>query len=634
MNDMTPNPITPLYFYNTFVLPIYFDDDLNSYQKLLKIQYKINEVIENQTSIIGWLNNLKTWLEAEIKNFVDDKLEEWMADGTLETLIANHLEIAITLKTTQELIAGGKSIRASSVVKTLGYSTANDNGGASFFITATKPIYPSFPISGTNLYAQLIPENKMNALQFGIVGDGVTDVTEALQNAIKFVCDKADSYLYIPDGTYMIDGVDHSKPPAGTTYLRDSGGIKLLNGLTLEHGNNTIMSIIPNNYRMYVGYRIYNSSNITVKGGRIIGDRDKHIGEYGGEWGYLIAISGSKNITIDGVKVSKAWGDGINIQYLTSEPSLPTSIRNPKNIVIKNVISDMNRRQGLSIEAGSNIIVKNSEFTNTSGTAPQSGIDLEPSTRDSVISNVTIDGCYFNNNANRNLTAYGGVSDTAISAINMTNCTFGDCMSPDKYNVVFDSNVTDTYFRNCTFKNNTKSYVVLLNSAGSFYFIDNVFMNGTIQTHTPNTKCFMTGNFIAYSSYSFLQVTAASLLLFQNNTVTTLKTEFISLGGSSIKSLVVINNYFTGINGRYSLVNLTQPIILTAYNNVLPQEVYVYDGVIPKNVRISQGGVSSLMCSKDLPQYPKKGDIVYRQEDGGLHIYTPSGWRKVLTTVE
>ena len=199
---------------------------------------------------------------------------------------------------------------------------------------------------------------------------------------------------------------------------------------------------------------------------------------------------------------------------------------------------------------------------------------------------------------------------------------------------MLDSNVTDTYFRNCTFKNNTKSYIVLLNSAGSFYFIDNVFMNGTIQTQTPNTKCFMTGNFIAYSSYSFLQVTAASLLLFQNNTVTTLKTEFISLGSSDIQSLVVINNYFTGSNERYSLVNLNQPIIFTAYNNVLPQKVYVYDGIIPKNVRISQGGVSSLMCSADLPQYPKKGDIVYRQEDGGLHIYTPSGWRKVLTTVE
>lgn len=623
--------ITPLYFYNTFVLPIYFDDDLDSYQKLLKIQYKLNEVIENQTKIIGWMNELKEWLDKELKNLVDNKLEEWMADGTLETLIANHLEIAVTLKTTKELIAGGKSIRASSVVKTLGYSALNDNGGASFFITATEPIYPSFPISGTKLYAQLIPENKMNALQFGIVGDGVTDVTEALQNAIKFVCDKGDSYLYIPDGTYMIDGVDHSKPPAGGTYLRDSGGIKLLNGLTLEHGNNTIMSIIPNNYQMYVGYRIYNSSNITIKGGSILGDRDKHIGEYKGEWGYLIAISGSKNITIDGTKVSKAWGDGINIQYLTSETTLPTYTRTPHNITIKNVISDMNRRQGLSIEAGVDIVIKNSKFTNTNGTAPQSGIDLEPSTKDSQILNVTIDGCYFENNANRNLTAYGGLSDNPIATTNIINCRFGDCMSPDKYNIVFDANVTSTYFRNCTFNNNENSFIVLLNSNGPFYFINNVFMNGVIQTQTPNTNCYMVGNFIRYSAYSFLQLTAAHIFLFQNNTVTTLKNEFISLGSRSITSLTVINNYFTGSNARYSLVNLTQPIVLTAYNNVLPQNVYVYDGTIPKNVRISQGGVASLMCSADLPQYPKKGDMVYRQEDGGLYIYAPSGWRKILT---
>lgn len=93
MNDI-PNPITPIYFYNTFVLPIYFDDDLDSYQKLLKIQYKINEVIENQTQIINWLNQLKTWVDGQIELYVNNKIDKMYADGTIQQIINDLLPIA------------------------------------------------------------------------------------------------------------------------------------------------------------------------------------------------------------------------------------------------------------------------------------------------------------------------------------------------------------------------------------------------------------------------------------------------------------------------------------------------------------------------------------------------------------
>lgn len=69
MND--ENFIKPLCFYNNFVLPIYFDDDLDSYQKLLKIQLKLNELIEY---VNGTTNGWKDYTDEQIailKNYVD-----------------------------------------------------------------------------------------------------------------------------------------------------------------------------------------------------------------------------------------------------------------------------------------------------------------------------------------------------------------------------------------------------------------------------------------------------------------------------------------------------------------------------------------------------------------------------------
>ena len=86
MNDI-PTPITPIWFYNTFVLPIFFDDDLDSYQKLLKIQFKINEIIKNQTSIIEWLNQLKDWIDKTLEKYAKEQLQQWLDDGTLEDVI-------------------------------------------------------------------------------------------------------------------------------------------------------------------------------------------------------------------------------------------------------------------------------------------------------------------------------------------------------------------------------------------------------------------------------------------------------------------------------------------------------------------------------------------------------------------
>ena len=78
-----PQPIGYTHFYCTFVLPLYFDDDLDSYQKLLKIQYKINELVKNNNQIIEWLNDLEQWLKTTLKQYAQEILNQMLENGEL-----------------------------------------------------------------------------------------------------------------------------------------------------------------------------------------------------------------------------------------------------------------------------------------------------------------------------------------------------------------------------------------------------------------------------------------------------------------------------------------------------------------------------------------------------------------------
>jgi parallel beta-helix repeat protein len=193
-------------------------------------------------------------------------------------------------------------------------------------------------------------------------GDGVTDDTLAIQNAITAMGGTGGT-VYIPPGTYMINAL---------RYANILGLLVNVNNLTINLDRNAILKVIPNGSTNYELMRI-TGSNVKVVGGTLVGDRYQHTGT-GGEWGYGINIYGSNNY-IDGVTSSLMWGDGFAIGSGGSNPSTTT---------VCGVIADSNRRQGLSIITGNGIVIKDSTFKNTGttatqqGTAPMSGLDIEP----------------------------------------------------------------------------------------------------------------------------------------------------------------------------------------------------------------------------------------------------------------
>jgi hypothetical protein len=89
------------------------------------------------------------------------------------------------------------------------------------------------------------------------------------------------------------------------------------------------------------------------------------------EWRMALKIVGSRDVRVIGGTYKDAGGDGI---YIAAKGALPYS----SDILIQEVIVDGAWRNGLSVISAVNLTVRDSTFSNTNGTNPQCGIDLEP----------------------------------------------------------------------------------------------------------------------------------------------------------------------------------------------------------------------------------------------------------------
>ena len=110
-----------------------------------------------------------------------------------------------------------------------------------------------------------------------------------------------------------------------------------------------------------------------------------------GEWRHGISLRACDNITIRDLTIRDSGGDGI---YITGANNKAYS----ENIVIDNVKSINNKRQGLSIISAKKVLVKNSLFAETKGIQPGAGIDIEPNNWESVACDIRIVDCEVKDN--------------------------------------------------------------------------------------------------------------------------------------------------------------------------------------------------------------------------------------------
>jgi polygalacturonase len=222
----------------------------------------------------------------------------------------------------------------------------------------------------------------------GAVGDGLHDDTAAIQAAINALPTTGGT-VYIPAGTYLID----------TTKKINLRSLMLLN----MDPNAILKAKTSSVKRAYILY-ISGKSDVEIAGGQLVGDRDTHVYASGttDEWNHGMQIAGGKRVTVRDMRVSKCTGDGICIGGASSD------------VVIDNIVSTQNRRQGLSITNCTNIKVYDSEFSYTQGTSPECGIDIEPDPG-YTCSGVWIENCRFNNNNKYGINIWKNVSNVTVT---------------------------------------------------------------------------------------------------------------------------------------------------------------------------------------------------------------------------
>lgn len=177
----------------------------NTKEEIERFETSINETVENY---IEQFNQLHDYVHdyfdnLDVQEEINNKLDQMLEDGVLQEIISQFLQSTAIwcfdsvadLKTATNLIEG-------SYARTLGYYTANDGGGATYKIKSEAPsgYYENL---NSGLYAELIIEPNVNVNQFGAKGDGSTDDTQAISEALN----RVDTIDFL-NSTYIINDLE------------------------------------------------------------------------------------------------------------------------------------------------------------------------------------------------------------------------------------------------------------------------------------------------------------------------------------------------------------------------------------------------------------------------------------------
>jgi len=146
--------------------------------------------------------------------------------------------------------------------------------------------------------------------------------------------------------------------------------------------------------------QVNDKTNINIIGyeAMFIMNKQEYVDLADSEFRHGISLNSASNIIVEGLTIRDTGGDGI----LVTRSFQPTSLKNYcENVLIKNCRFSNNYRQGLSITSAKDLTILNCEFSETNGTLPEDGIDLEPDIPEERLENILIKDCrIFNNYGN------------------------------------------------------------------------------------------------------------------------------------------------------------------------------------------------------------------------------------------
>ena len=212
-----------------------------------------------------------------------------------------------------------------------------------------------------------------------------------------------------------------------------------------------------------------------------------------------IRIGYAKSIYLHDIKIQYCRGDGV---YVGSNLTIPERKITPIDICVERVECKYNHRQGMSITRVKGLIIKDSDFSYTSGTLPEAGIDIEPNVRRdesgkiyaTECQDIKITNCQFVGNKGAGLLmgrSYCNATDLSkiVYNVNVDNCN----IFQNPLSVTGGNNIS---ISNCTLIN---SQINLLTPG---YIQDLSFVNTEIICNIPDND--LTAVTMKYSGSSTL----------------------------------------------------------------------------------------------------------------------------------
>lgn len=300
-----------------------------------------------------------------------------------------------------------------------------------------------------------VPDAYLDVRDYGAIPDDAADDTNSIESAIQRASKNAESggtnTVYVPAGTYMVTPGDSDND--------GDPGISLKSNVNLVMDNEAILYVSETSFENYCVISAKYVENITIEGGKIQGERYRHLGK-SGEYGHGIAIFGAKNIEISNVLISSNWGDGVYLgtQAVRQEDGSQAYV-GCENITISNCEIMDNRRSNISIVDADNVLIEHCYIADAHGTAPQCGICIEPnsnSSGDRICRNITIQDTTINAYKNKN-------SDKYMCFMTHHNPYVSNYVTAD-----------EIWFINCTFNGYVGNY-----SGTNLHIDDKTVINGT-----------------------------------------------------------------------------------------------------------------------------------------------------------
>ena len=236
------------------------------------------------------------------------------------------------------------TLKVGDIVKTLGYHESND-GGDSFYIIRVK-LESDVEDKGkihflkNSLVAELLHDGTVNVKQYGAIGNGVTDDTLAIQNAID---DESVEEVIIPKGTFIISLDDINYGFRGTGIglkLKSNMILKGTGTLKLKEGSKGVSSSIISN-------TVETIENVKIEDITIDGNRDNVTGKTNN-----ICLFGGTNCLVKNVKSFNSSFCGIMSRDLCH------------NIVIENNYVDGCNEIGIQVSYCTNAIINKNRVKN------------------------------------------------------------------------------------------------------------------------------------------------------------------------------------------------------------------------------------------------------------------------------